>query len=147
MPLRQACRRVLIRGFVYDPCAVVCRFWISRNVLSHHLPPGHPTSSNPPVRGLAGISVHDLWPETMKNGFARIDVRMSGDDTQDSELAIFLPKLVNPPQQTESIGYALSIWAFDLGWFNMQTATRVRDNLIETGWLDVTEEGSSRLYC
>ena len=29
------------------------------------------------------------------------------------------------------------IWAFDLGWFDMRTATRVRDNLLETGWLEL----------
>ena len=33
------------------------------------------------------------------------------------------------------------IWAFDLGWFNMETANRVRDNLIEAGWLDASSEG------
>ena len=33
------------------------------------------------------------------------------------------------------------IWAFDFGWFDMETAARVRDNLIRTGWLDVFDEG------
>jgi len=32
------------------------------------------------------------------------------------------------------------IWAFDFGWFDMETAFRVRDNLIRTGWLDVSGE-------
>ena len=32
------------------------------------------------------------------------------------------------------------IWAFDFGWFDMETALRVRDNLIQTGWLDATGE-------
>jgi len=32
------------------------------------------------------------------------------------------------------------IWAFDFGWFDMETASRVRDNLIQTGWLDVSGE-------
>jgi hypothetical protein len=33
------------------------------------------------------------------------------------------------------------IWAFDLGWFDMETATRVRDNLVNTGWLEESAEG------
>ena len=32
------------------------------------------------------------------------------------------------------------IWAFDFGWFDMETALRVRDNLIRTGWLDASDE-------
>ena len=32
------------------------------------------------------------------------------------------------------------IWAFDFGWFDMGTALRVRDNLIQAGWLDATGE-------
>ena len=32
------------------------------------------------------------------------------------------------------------IWAFDFGWFDMETALRIRDNLIQTGWLVVSEE-------
>ncbi len=32
------------------------------------------------------------------------------------------------------------IWAFDFGWFDMETALRVRDNLIRTGWLDASGE-------
>ncbi len=33
------------------------------------------------------------------------------------------------------------IWAFDLDWFNMETAIRVRENLVEKNWLDVTPDG------
>ena len=67
---------------------------------------------------------------------------MSGDDTQDSELAIFLAQTWQSSSTDRiDLDTLCRIWAFDLGWFNMQTATRVRDNLIETGWLDVTEEG------
>tara|TARA_B110000438_G_scaffold263618_1_gene275722 strand:- start:113 stop:682 length:570 start_codon:yes stop_codon:yes gene_type:complete len=33
------------------------------------------------------------------------------------------------------------IWAFDLGWFDMETATRIRDNLVNTGWLEESTEG------
>ena len=32
------------------------------------------------------------------------------------------------------------IWAFDFGWFDMETALRIRDNLIRTGWLDASDE-------
>jgi len=32
------------------------------------------------------------------------------------------------------------IWAFDFGWFDMETALRIRDNLIQTGWLDASDE-------
>ena len=32
------------------------------------------------------------------------------------------------------------IWAFDFGWFDMETALRIRDNLIQTGWLDTSDE-------
>ena len=33
------------------------------------------------------------------------------------------------------------IWAFDMGWFDMDTSTRVRDNLIKSGWIDQSSEG------
>ena len=33
------------------------------------------------------------------------------------------------------------VWAFDMGWFDMETATRVRDNLIKSGWIDETPDG------
>jgi hypothetical protein len=32
------------------------------------------------------------------------------------------------------------IWAFDFGWFDMEAALRIRDNLIQTGWLDASDE-------
>lgn len=72
-----------------------------------------------------------------------IDVRMSGDEPQASELAIFLAQTwQSSPADRIDLDTLCRIWAFDLGWFNMQTATRVRDNLIETGWLDVTVDGA-----
>ena len=45
-------------------------------------------------------------------------------------------------QINESIGQdsICRIWAFDFGWFDMETALRIRDNLIRTGWLDASEE-------
>ena len=33
------------------------------------------------------------------------------------------------------------IWAFDMGWFDMDTSTRVRDNLIKSGWIDQSPDG------
>ena len=33
------------------------------------------------------------------------------------------------------------VWAFDMGWFDMETSTRVRDNLIKSGWIDETPDG------
>ena len=29
-----------------------------------------------------------------------------------------------------------------MGWFDMETASRVRDNLIRTGWIDSTPTGT-----
>lgn len=34
------------------------------------------------------------------------------------------------------------IWSFDLGWFDMETATRVRDNLVRAGWIDISTDGA-----
>ena len=68
---------------------------------------------------------------------------MSVNDAQASELAIFLAQTWQSSSTDRiDLDTICRIWAFDLGWFNMQTATRVRDNLIETGWLDVTAEGA-----
>ena len=33
------------------------------------------------------------------------------------------------------------IWAFDLGWFDMETASRVRDNLLNSSWLEQNSKG------
>lgn len=40
---------------------------------------------------------------------------------------------------TQAIGFDVicRIWAYDLGWFDITTSTRVRDNLIKTGWLEI----------
>jgi hypothetical protein len=40
---------------------------------------------------------------------------------------------------TQTIGFDVicRIWAYDLGWFDITTSTRVRDNLIETGWIQI----------
>ena len=33
------------------------------------------------------------------------------------------------------------IWAFDMGWFDMETSIRVRDNLLNSGWIDENPQG------
>lgn len=67
---------------------------------------------------------------------------MSEDGGQISELAIFLAQTWQSSSTDRiDLNTISRIWAFDLGWFNMETANRVRDNLINTGWLDVTSEG------
>ena len=69
-------------------------------------------------------------------------VPMSEDDGQFSELAIFLAQTWQSSSTDRiDLDTISRIWAFDLGWFNMDTANRVRDNLIKTEWLDVTSEG------
>jgi hypothetical protein len=58
------------------------------------------------------------------------------------DIAILLAKTwQNNPGQSIDKEAVCRIWAFDLGWFNMETATRVRDNLIRTGWIDSTSGG------
>ena len=67
---------------------------------------------------------------------------MSEDEGQFSELAIFLAQTWQSSSTDRiDLDTISRIWAFDLGWFNMETANRVRDNLIKTEWLDVTSEG------
>jgi len=67
---------------------------------------------------------------------------MSEDEAQFSELAIFLAQTWQSFSKDRiDLDTISRIWAFDLGWFNMETANRVRDNLIKTEWLDVTSEG------
>ena len=62
-------------------------------------------------------------------------MRGAGDSVPD--IAILLKQTwgmqQNEPLDVEEI---CRIWAFDLGWFDMETAERIRDNLIQTGWLD-----------
>ena len=57
------------------------------------------------------------------------------------EIAILLAQTWQS-QDSDEIGQDLicRIWAFDFGWFDMETALRVRDNLIRTEWLDATGE-------
>ena len=59
------------------------------------------------------------------------------------DIAILLAKTwQNDPRQSIDKEALCRIWAFDLGWFDMETASRVRDNLIRTGWIDSTPEGT-----
>ena len=44
----------------------------------------------------------------------------------------------NEPMNREIV---CRVWAFDMGWFDMETSTRVRDNLIKSGWIDETPDG------
>ncbi|DAC63327.1 MAG TPA: DUF2240 family protein [Candidatus Poseidoniales archaeon] len=70
------------------------------------------------------------------------DVRMSGDEGQFSEIEVFLAQTWQSSATDRiDLNTISRIWAFDLGWFNMETANRVRDNLIEAGWLDASSEG------
>jgi hypothetical protein len=47
------------------------------------------------------------------------------------------------PGQTIDSEAVCRIWAYDLGWFDMRTAARVRDGLIDSGWLEVVSGGLS----
>ena len=59
------------------------------------------------------------------------------------DIAILLAKTwQNDPRQSIDKEALCRIWAFDLGWFDMETASRVRDNLIRTGWIDSTSAGT-----
>ncbi len=67
---------------------------------------------------------------------------MSRDEAAESELAIFLAQTWQSFSEDRiELDTICRIWAFDLGWFNMDTAYRVRDNLIQSGWLDANQGG------
>ncbi len=67
---------------------------------------------------------------------------MSGEEGQFSEIEVFLAQTWQSSATDRiDLNTISRIWAFDLGWFNMETANRVRDNLIEAGWLDASSEG------
>ena len=54
------------------------------------------------------------------------------------DIAIFLSQTWSASStQTIGIDVICRIWAYDLGWFDITTSTRVRDNLIKTGWLEI----------
>ena len=87
--------------------------------------------------------MHDLWPKTMKN---REGVRQSVHMTTAMDIAPDIAILLAQTWQNhseESIDReaVCRIWAFDMGWFDMETSNRVRDNLVSAGWLDENSEG------
>ena len=87
--------------------------------------------------------VHDLWPVTMKNlEWVGGSITMSNPMEIAPDIAILLAKTWQQ-QQNQPIDKEVvcRIWAFDLGWFDMVTASRVRDNLLQSGWIDATSEG------
>lgn len=47
------------------------------------------------------------------------------------------------PDQTIDSEAICRIWTYDLGWFDMRTAARVRDGLIDSGWLEMVSGGLS----
>ena len=87
--------------------------------------------------------MHDLWPKTMKN---RQAVRQPVDMTTPMDIAPDIAILLAQTWQNHG-GEAIDrdsvcrIWTFDMGWFDMETSTRVRDNLVGKGWLDENSEG------
>ena len=87
--------------------------------------------------------MHDLWPVTMKNlEWVGGSITMSNPMEIAPDIAILLAKTWQQ-QQNQPIDKEVvcRIWAFDLGWFDMVTASRVRDNLLQSGWIDSTSEG------
>ena len=80
----------------------------------------------------------------MKN-FVVVQQLITMSDAMDiaPDIAIVLAKTwqqyQNQPIDKDAV---CRIWAFDMGWFDMGTATRVRDNLVQTGWIDISTEGA-----
>lgn len=67
---------------------------------------------------------------------------MSEEGGSNSDLEILLAQTwQSSPEEGMGLDTICRIWAFDLSWFNMETAIRVRDNLIQAKWLDVTPDG------
>ncbi len=86
--------------------------------------------------------MHDLWPVTMKNlEWVEGSITMSNPMEIAPDIAILLAKTWQQQNQPIDKEVVCRIWAFDLGWFDMVTASRVRDNLLQSGWIDSTSEG------
>ena len=87
--------------------------------------------------------MHDLWPATMKNcGCVDINIHMTSEMDLAPDIAILLAHTWQNHNGESIDGEAVCrIWAFDLGWFDMETATRVRDNLLDSSWLDQNSVG------
>ncbi len=58
-----------------------------------------------------------------------------------SDLAIFIAKTWKiVPEDRIDVEKICRIWAYDLGWFDINKSQSIRNNLIETGWLEIDEE-------
>lgn len=87
--------------------------------------------------------MHDLWPATMKNcECVDINIHMTSAMDLAPDIAILLAHTWKNHNGETIDGEAVCrIWAFDLGWFDMETASRVRDNLLNSSWLEQNSEG------
>jgi len=79
----------------------------------------------------------------MKNcGGLDIDIHMTSPIDVAPDIAVLLAHTWRNHNGESLDGEVVCrIWAFDLGWFDMETAARVRDNLINSSWLDQNSEG------
>ncbi|HIF04311.1 MAG TPA: DUF2240 family protein [Candidatus Poseidoniales archaeon] len=69
---------------------------------------------------------------------------MESGAEQAPDIAILLAQTWRArPGQTIDSEAICRIWAYDLGWFDMRTAARVRDGLIDSGWLEMESGGLS----
>mgnify|MGYP001112579945 CR=1 FL=1 len=69
---------------------------------------------------------------------------MESGAEQAPDIAILLAQTWRArPGQTIDSEAICRIWAYDLGWFDMGTAARVRDGLINSGWLEMESGGLS----
>ena len=69
---------------------------------------------------------------------------MESGAEQAPDIAILLAQTWRArPGQTIDSEAICRIWAYDLGWFDMRTAARVRDGLIDSGWLEMVSGGLS----
>ena len=79
------------------------------------------------MKNLEGVGRHDIMADAM-------DVA--------PDIAILLAhSWQNHRNQPIDREIVCRVWAFDMGWFDMETSTRVRDNLIKSGWIDETPDG------
>jgi hypothetical protein len=69
---------------------------------------------------------------------------MESGAEQAPDIAILLAQTWRArPGQTIDSEAICRIWTYDLGWFDMRTAARVRDGLIDSGWLEMVSGGLS----
>ena len=79
----------------------------------------------------------------MKNleGFGRHDIMANAMDVAPDIAILLAHSWQNHRNQPIDREIVCRVWAFDMGWFDMETSTRVRDNLIKSGWIDETPDG------